>query len=178
MRLKKLPLAEVYRLLEPGPVAMLVTAAGGKEDIMTMTWHMMMEFEPPLIGCIIGGRNHSFDLLQTAKECVVAIPTFELAKTAVKIGNVSGKNIDKFKKFKLHRLPAYRVKAPLITDCYANLECKVIDSSLADKYNFFVLKVLQAWVNEDRKKPRFFHHAGNGNFTVDGKTIKVPSKMK
>jgi flavin reductase (DIM6/NTAB) family NADH-FMN oxidoreductase RutF len=178
MKLKKIPLGEVYRLLEPGPVVMMTTAAAGKEDIMTTTWHTMMEFEPPLIGIVISGHNHSFDLLAASRECVICIPTVELAKITVKVGNTSGRNIDKFKKFGLTRLPAYRVKAPLVTECYANLECLVVDSSWVGKYNFFVLKVVRAWIDQDRKKPRFFHHSGKGYFAVDGKTIKLPSKMK
>jgi flavin reductase (DIM6/NTAB) family NADH-FMN oxidoreductase RutF len=39
----------------------------------------MLEFEPPLVGCVIINRNYSFDILLATKECVINIPTFELA---------------------------------------------------------------------------------------------------
>ena len=45
--MKDLPLAKVYQLLEPGPVVLLATASGGRANVMTMSWHMMVEFEPP-----------------------------------------------------------------------------------------------------------------------------------
>ena len=51
--MKELPLGKVYQLIEPGPVVMLTTAHRGRADIMTMSWHMMVDFEPPLIACIV-----------------------------------------------------------------------------------------------------------------------------
>ena len=44
-----LPLAKVYQLIEPGPVVLLTTAHKGRANVMTMSWHMMVDFEPPLI---------------------------------------------------------------------------------------------------------------------------------
>jgi flavin reductase (DIM6/NTAB) family NADH-FMN oxidoreductase RutF len=43
--LKALPLSKVYQLIEPGPVALLTTARKGRANIMTMSWHMMVDFE-------------------------------------------------------------------------------------------------------------------------------------
>ena len=48
---KSLSLSKVYRLLEPGPVVLVTTDGKGKADIMALSWHMMIEFEPPLVGC-------------------------------------------------------------------------------------------------------------------------------
>jgi len=103
MTMKSLPLSSVYRLLEPGPVVLITTADKGKANIMTQSWHTMMEFEPPLVGCVISGRNHSFDALAAIRECVLSIPTVELAKQVVGIGNCSGKKVDKFRKFNSRR---------------------------------------------------------------------------
>ena len=171
-------LPNVYRLLEPGPVVLVTTAHKGKVNIMTQSWHTMMEFEPPLVGCVISGRNHSFDALVATKECVLNIPTVELAKQVAGIGNCSGKKVDKFREFRLTPLPASLVAPPLIAECYANLECRVADSRMVNKYNFFVLEVVKAWIDPSMKNPRTLHHQGKGVFTVAGDTIKLPSKMK
>ena len=178
MTKKFYPLAKVYRLLEPGPVVMVTTANKTRTNIMTMSWHTMMEFEPPLIGCIISNRNYSFDILKATKECVINIPAVALAKTVVGVGNTRGSKIDKFKKFKLTPSAASYVQAPLIDECYANLECKVVDTKLVTKYNFFVLEVVQAWVDPAMKEPRTLHHRGNGVFMVAGESMKLRSKMK
>ncbi len=72
------PLEQVCRLLEPGPVVLLTTAHKGEADIMTQTWHPMMELVPPLVGCVIGGRSLSYETLPKTKACVLNIPTQEL----------------------------------------------------------------------------------------------------
>src|SRR5512139_3348982 len=125
MAKKSYPLAKVYGLLEPGPVVLVTTARKGRANIMTMSWHSMMEFEPPLVGCVISGRNHTFGLLQSSGECVINIPTVELARQVVACGNSTGRRVDKFKAFGLTPAAASRVGAPLIDECFANLECRV-----------------------------------------------------
>ena len=170
-------LANVYRLLEPGPVVLVTTAHKGKVNIMTQSWHTMMEFEPPLVGCVIGGQSHSFDALLATKECVISIPTVELARQVVGIGNCSGKKVDKFRKFKLTPLPSSQVAPPLIAECYANLECRVADTRMVNKYGFFVLEVVKAWIDPAMKDPRTLHHQGKGVFMVAGDKVKLPSRM-
>jgi flavin reductase (DIM6/NTAB) family NADH-FMN oxidoreductase RutF len=169
------PLSEVYRLLEPGPVVLVTTARAGRANVMPMSWHTMMEFEPPLVGCVISNRNHSFATLKATKECVINIPTVESAEKVVKCGNASGRRVDKFKAFGLTPVAAARVQAPLIAECYASLECRVVDGKLVAKYNFFVLEVVQAWIDRSRKHPRTIHHQGEGVFMVAGRTIHLPS---
>jgi flavin reductase (DIM6/NTAB) family NADH-FMN oxidoreductase RutF len=175
---KSFPLSKVYGLLEPGPVVMVTTKHRQQANVMTMSWHIMMEFEPPLVGCIISGSHLSFDILMATKECVIAIPSVELAAVTVKVGNVSGRKTDKFKKFGLTMMPASFVAAPLIKECYANLECKVVDTSWVKKYKFFVVEVCKALVNPAIKNPCMIHHRNSGVFAVDGKIIKLASKAK
>ncbi|HPE32682.1 MAG TPA: flavin reductase family protein, partial [Parvularculaceae bacterium] len=148
--MKDLPLSEVYQLIEPGPVVLLATARAGRANVMTMSWHMMMEFTPPLIGCVVSNGDYSFNALRETKECVIAIPGVELAETVVGVGNCSGRDVDKFERFGLTAKPAQEVKAPLIAECFANLECKVVDTRLVNKYCFFVLEVVKAWRKPSR----------------------------
>lgn len=178
MAKRSLPLSRVYRLLEPGPVVLLATARGGRMNVMTMSWHTMMEFEPPLVGCVISARNHSFADLKATRECVINIPTVDLAETVVACGNTSGAQVDKFKSFGLTPRSGAYVRAPLIDECYANLECTVADSGWVRRYNFFVLEVRKAWIDPAVKDPRTIHHRGKGSFMVAGATIGLPSKMK
>jgi flavin reductase (DIM6/NTAB) family NADH-FMN oxidoreductase RutF len=172
---KAFPLSEVYRLLEPGPIVLLTTARAGHPNVMPMSWHLMMEFTPPLVGCLVSNGNYSFATLKTTKECVINIPTVELAKIVVACGNTSGSNVDKFEEYGLTPVAAELVEAPLIAECYASLECKVVDMKLVTKYNFFVLEVVQAWIDPARKHPCTIHHQGEGEFMVAGRTLHLPS---
>jgi len=178
MARKSIPLAKVYGLLEPGPVVMVATARGGRPNVMPMSWHTMLEFEPPLVGIVISDRNYSFGLLKAARECVIGIPTVEIAEQVVACGNTSGAKVDKFLEFGLTPRPASLVGAPLIEECYANLECRMADTRMVARYCLFVVEVVKAWIDPAVKNPRTIHHLGNGNFMVAGERIKLKSKMK
>lgn len=175
---RALPLARAYRLLEPGPVVLVTTAAGARRDVMTLSWHTMMDFEPPLVGFVMSAGDYSFELLEKSRECVINVPTVEIAKAVVGCGNCSGRRVDKFARYGLTPRAAARVRAPLIDECYASLECRVRDRRLAARYNFFVLEVVQAWIDPAREPPRTLHHRGYGRFMVAGETIRLPSKMR
>jgi flavin reductase (DIM6/NTAB) family NADH-FMN oxidoreductase RutF len=183
---REFSLAQVYGLLEPGPVVLVTTARAGRANhvkgraphvanIMPMSWHTMMEFMPPLVGCVISSLNYTFEILRTTGECVINVPTVELAKKVAGCGNTSGRSVDKFKTFGLTPVAASVVAAPLIAECYASLECKVMDRTLVTRYNFFILEVVKAWIDPRRKRPRTIHHQGEGVFMVPGRTIKLPS---
>jgi len=178
MAKKAFSLSEVYSLLEPGPVVLVTTSGKSRPNIMTLSWHTMIDFNPPIVGCVISNRNYTFDILKTTRNCVINIPTVELAEKVVSCGNTSGRRIDKFKAFGLTQAAASCIKAPLIDECYANLECKVVDAKMVDRYNLFILEVLKAWIDPSRKDPRTIHHLGRGTFMIAGERIKLLSKMK
>jgi flavin reductase (DIM6/NTAB) family NADH-FMN oxidoreductase RutF len=175
---KTLPLAAVYRLLEPGPVVLLTTAHKGRLNVMPMSWHTMIDFEPPLVGAVVSDRNYSFGLLRATGECVINIPTVELLAKAVACGNCSGRATDKFATIGLTPVPALRVKVPLVAECPANLECRVVDTRLVTQYNLFVLEVVKAWREPRPKRLQTFHHLGRGQFMIAGRTRVLPSRKK
>lgn len=165
------PVSETRRYLEPGPIVLVSSKWRNETNIMTMGWHMVMEFSPALIGCIIAGGNHSFDLIRKARECVINLPTTALTDIVVKIGNTTGTKTDKFAAFGLTAGKAEKVKAPLIRECHANFECRLHDGRLIDKYNFFIFEVVKAHVAASPKHPETLHYTGNGVFMVSGKII-------
>jgi flavin reductase (DIM6/NTAB) family NADH-FMN oxidoreductase RutF len=176
--MRAVALSRVYQLIEPGPVVLLTTACRGRMNVMTMSWHMMLDFEPPRLACVVSEGNDSFAALRATKECVIAIPASGLAAKVVKIGNSHGGDLDKFKAFGLTPFAARIVAAPLVAECFANLECRVIDTQLIRKYDVFILEVLKAWIDPAQKSPKMIHHSGYGSFVVDGRTIRLKSKMR
>ena len=64
------------------------------------------------------------------------------------------------------------VGAPRIAECYANLECRVHDTRMVNRYGIFVLEVVGARVAASVKEPRTLHHRGYGTFMVAGETIR------
>lgn len=167
------PVSDVRRFLEVGPIVLVSSAWRGRTNIMTMGWHMVMGFEPSLVGCYIWDENFSHDLVRKSRECVISIPTVDIAKTVVGIGNCSGRDVDKFAKFKLTAQPGEVVKAPLIAECFANFECRLIDSSLIKPYNLFIFEVVKAHVARSPKFPQTIHYRGDGLFMLSGPTVRT-----
>lgn len=168
---------KAYRLLEAGPVVLVTTSRKGRPNVMTMGFHMVVQHAPPLLACVIGPWDHSHKALVETRECVIAIPTVDLARTVVDIGNCSGDEVDKFARFKLTPEPASQVKAPLIRECLANIECRIADDRLARRYNLFLLEPVAIRYDDRRKERRTLHHNGDGTFTVDGRVVDLRERM-
>lgn len=173
-----LPVSEIRRYLEPGPIVLVTSAHGDQRNIMAMGWHTVMEFTPSLVGCVIAGGNHSFGLIRRSKECVINLPTTALTDQVIGVGNTSGAEIDKFEKFKLTPHKAQQVNAPLIGECHASFECRLADGSLISKYNFFIFEVMKALVAASPKHPKTLHYTGDGVFMIAGKVISRRSQFR
>lgn len=171
----ELKLDKVFTLIEPGPVSMVTTSHKGKHNIMTISWHMVMDFTPRF-ALLTGPWNYSFEALKKTKECVIAIPTINLLDKVISVGTTRGKETDKFAEFKLTPLEAAIVKAPLVKECYANIECKVVE--YITRHNIFILDAMKAWTNGSIKEKTIFHYRGDGIFVADGKTYKRRARMK
>lgn len=179
MKKQRFPLSEAYGLLETGPVLLLSTAHRAESNVMAMSWHSMLEFEPPMVGCVVSDGGHSHRLLRASRECVLNIPTEPIAEQVVGCGNTTGAEVDKFARFGLTRSAGEQVAAPLIDECYASLECRLVDTRMARKYGLYVLEVVAARVDPKAgKNPRTLHHRGWGRFMVAGDTIELPSRMR
>ena len=166
--MRQLKLSKAFTLMESGPVVLVTTHDGHKDNIMTISWTMVMDFTP-VFAIVTGEWNHSFAALRKNRECVIAIPTVDMLDKVVGIGTCSGADTDKFAKFKLTPVQGKFVKAPLIKECLANMECKLID--IVRKHNIVVLEAVAACVDTARKETRTLHAVGDGTFIVDGLRI-------
>jgi flavin reductase (DIM6/NTAB) family NADH-FMN oxidoreductase RutF len=173
-----LPTDRIRKFLEPGPIVLVSSCYKNEINIMTMGWYTVMEFNPALIGCIIASSNHSYNLIKKSRQCVINIPTADMIDTVVGIGNSTGGEINKFKKFKLTAEDASTVKAPLIRECYAHFECQLKDDHLLDEYNFFIFEVKKAQAAVFPKYPRTVHYRGEGVFMISGTHIALPGKFR
>jgi flavin reductase (DIM6/NTAB) family NADH-FMN oxidoreductase RutF len=166
--MRKLKLSRAFTLMESGPVVLVTTHDRKKNNIMTISWTMVLDFTP-VFAITTGEWNHSFAALRKNRECVIAIPTVDMLDQVVGIGTCSGADTDKFAKFTLTPVQAKVVKAPLIKECLANIECKVVD--IVRKHNIVVLEGVAAYLDPARKEKRTVHAVGDGTFIVDGRKM-------
>jgi flavin reductase (DIM6/NTAB) family NADH-FMN oxidoreductase RutF len=168
VRMRQMKLSKAFTLMESGPVVLVTTHDGMRSNIMTISWTMVLDFTP-IFAITTGAWNYSFSALRKQRECVIAIPTVDLLNQVVGIGTCSGADTDKFARFRLTPIAGKIVRAPLIKECLANIECKVID--IIKKYNVVVLEGVAAYMNAARKEKRVIHAVGDGTFIVDGRTL-------
>lgn len=173
--MQTMPIHKAFTLIEPGPVVLLTTHDGEKNNIMTISWIMVMDFTPRF-AVTTGSWNYSHDALRNAKECVIAIPTLDLIDQVVGVGVCSGANTNKFEKFGLTPLKGKSVGAPLIKECLANIECRVID--IVEKHNIVVLEGVEAYFDDSRAETRTLHAVGDGTFVVDGDRVDRREMMR
>lgn len=173
--MKTMPISKAFTLIEPGPVVLITTNDGEKNNIMTISWTMVMDFSPRF-AITTGSWNYSYNALRNSKECVIAIPTVDLIDQVVGLGTCSGADTDKLEKFGLTPIKAKQVAAPLIKECLANIECKVID--IVEKHNIIVLEGVEAYFDESREEKRTIHAIGDGTFVVDGDTLDRREMMR
>jgi flavin reductase (DIM6/NTAB) family NADH-FMN oxidoreductase RutF len=166
--MRELNLSKAFTLMESGPVVLVTTHDGKKDNIMTISWTMVVDFTP-VFAITTGEWNHSYSALRKHRECVIAIPTVDMLDKVVGIGTCSGKDTDKFARFKLTPLKGKVVSSPLIKECLANVECKVVD--IVRKHNIVVLEGVAASIDAARKEKRTVHAVGDGTFIVDGRRI-------
>ena len=175
---KSFPPAKVRRFLEPGPIVLVSSAHRGERNIMTLGWHMVLEFEPSLVGCYIWDENRSFSLIRRSRECVINVPTYDMIDAIIGIGNCHGPEVDKFEMFQLTAAASKKVSAPSIAECFANFECKLVDTSLIKKYSLFVFEVVHAQVATRPRYPKTVHYRGDGVFMVSGRNVNYRGKFR
>lgn len=173
---KDFPVAKIRRFLEPGPIVLVSSAHAEDRDIMTMGWHMMLEYEQ--VGCYIWDQNHSRELVLKSKECVINLPTANLIEAVIGIGNTHGPDVDKFEEFGLTPAKAKTVGSPLIAECYANFECKLVDDSQVERLSLFVFECVKAHVAPSPKYPKTVHYRGDGMFMISGENKSYRRKFK
>jgi flavin reductase (DIM6/NTAB) family NADH-FMN oxidoreductase RutF len=173
--MKKLEMSKAFTLIESGPVVLITTNDGKKNNVMTISWTMVVDFTP-VFAITTGAWNYSYAALRKSRECVISIPTVDLIDQVVGIGTCSGSDVDKFEKFGLTPVKGKHVRAPLIKECLANIECRVVD--IVRKHNIVVLEGLCAYVEASRKEKRTLHAVGDGTFIVDGRKINRKKLMR
>lgn len=173
--MQTMPINQAFTLIEPGPVVFVSTHDGQKHNIMTLSWTMVMDFTPRF-AITTGSWNYSYGALFNTRECVIAIPPVDLIDQVVGVGTCSGADTDKFDKFGLTPLKAKHVGAPLIKECLANIECRVID--IVEIHNILVLEGIAAYYDDGRLEKRTIHAVGDGTFVVDGDKLDRRAMMR
>lgn len=173
--LQEIDLCKAFTFLEAGPVILVTSYDGEKNNVMTISWHMVMDFSPH-IAISTGAWNYSFNTILQTKQCVIAVPSIDLLDKTIAIGTTSGADIDKFQEYKLNVQEADTVSAPLLTDCLANIECQL--ENYIEEYGLLIFRGIKVWENMHIRERRTFHANGDGTFVIDGEIRNLRERMR
>lgn len=164
-----------FTYLESGSVLLVTTTDGVADNVMAISWQMVMDFSPR-IAISTGDWNESFGIILKQKECCLCVPTFDMLDTVVKIGTVHRAEGDKFERFHLRREKADAVHAPILSDYLAAIECKLEDC--VERHGLLILRGVKLWENDGKAERRVIHANGDGTFFADGEFRNLREQMK
>lgn len=120
----------------------------GKSNIIALSFVVPVSKRPPLIAIAVGKGAYSRELITRTKEFVVNVPTIDLESKVYYCGCHSGRNVDKFKETGLTPKPARKVKAPIISECIAHMECRVVKEIQAGDKFLIIGEVIEAYADD------------------------------
>jgi flavin reductase (DIM6/NTAB) family NADH-FMN oxidoreductase RutF len=174
--------SSAYRLLHPMHTV-LVSCVGkaGKPNVLPLAWAMPTSREPALVAISVGLSRYSHGLIEETGEFVINLPTVDIIKETLACGRTSGKTSDKFAETGLTPLPARKVKAPIVKECVAHLECKLQSRFKTGDHTVFVGEIVEAYANEgvftdkyDLEKARMLYHLGGNVFAALDPKLYMP----
>ena len=180
-------LAKSYLLLNHGPVVLVSSAFHGRRNVMAASWVMPLDFDPPKVAVVIDSRSYTRELIEASGEFALNLPCRRIADKVLAAGSISGREGDKFTHTGLTTFPAGQLGAPLVRDCVAWLECKVIaEKRNQQRYDLFIAEVVAAWANpavfsEGRwhfpdSARRTIHYQAGGSFFETGRAFECANE--
>jgi flavin reductase (DIM6/NTAB) family NADH-FMN oxidoreductase RutF len=165
MEMREVPFSDGEGAWAPPERVVLVTSVDGdgRPNIIAVGWAMRANVDPPTFAIGLGMRSHSCANITATGEFVFAIPGAGLGRQVIHCGTHSGADgIDKFADTGLTALPASVVGPPLIGECLANLECRVVATQDIRDHRIFFGEVAACWAADSSEPPMLIVGEGSG----------------
>ena len=184
MILQEINLTVAYRLLNHGPTTIITSAHAGKSNIMAAAWVCALDFKPPKVTVVIDSKTYTRELIEAEGTFAINLPCIKQIEMVKKVGSISGRdfsNTNKFKEYNIETFAAQEISAPLVNDCVAWLECKIItEPHNQNTYDLFIAEVIAAhadervfsdghWHFDEHDDLRTIHHVAGGVFFATGR---------
>lgn len=167
-------------MLYPLP-AVLVSVADqkGNSNLLTIAWTGTICSDPPMVSISVRPERYSYHMIEETGEFVINLTTEKLAYATDYCGVKSGKDVDKWKEMKLHKIPGEKVSVPMVEESPVNLECRVVEKKELGSHHMFLAEVVAVHVDEsymdetgrfhlNDAKPLVYSH---GRYLSTGKEI-------
>jgi flavin reductase (DIM6/NTAB) family NADH-FMN oxidoreductase RutF len=177
------PLAQAYRLLNPGCVVLVSVGDGESDNLFPVSWNMPVRKDPPLVALLSGKGHWSYRFVERTGELALNVLDASHADAVLGCGSTSGSDEpDKFGRFGLTRAPATAIDAPLVAEAVATLECRVCQVVDLGTAALLVAQVVAAAASPEHFRDgsyrfdrglRLLHHLGGSDFAVSERVVNA-----
>lgn len=172
----EVPTNKAHRLIYPLIVVLVgyIDSKTKKPNLMTADWIVPVSINPPMVGLLLSPKGYSHEQISKAGEFSVNVPTMKILDKVIKCGKVSGRHCDKFTEFGLTPKPSNIIKTPIVEECVAHIECKLVNKVQTGDHALFLGEVVAAYANKaaftedllDAKITQKIYQAGGDIFTT------------
>jgi flavin reductase (DIM6/NTAB) family NADH-FMN oxidoreductase RutF len=178
---REIDLKNAKWLIEPGCVVLVTSGTVRRPNIMTFSWQTpVVSGEPCMVELVINPNRYTYELLKENGELVINVPGVDLVEQVHRIGRSTGRKENKFETNGLTPIPAETVAPPLVDECAANLECKIVQIFDIKHHHLLICEVLRAVAEvayfDGRWNPERFHtlhYLGGNRYGVLERMIEV-----
>jgi len=177
------PSPNAYKMLNPGAVALISVGDGKTDNLFSVTWNMPVRRDPGMVAILSGKRHYSYPFIERTGEFGVNIPHGGIVDAVLGCGRTTGSKVpDKFARFGLTRQPAEKIKAPLVAEAVANVECRLCQVIDLGQSSLLIAQILAAQASPEHFKDgewcfdnglALLHHLGGDRFAVSEREISA-----
>lgn len=154
-----------------------------RANFVPVAWASPLASRPPLFGVSISPKTYSHQLLLQSGEFSLSFLPWQHVELVVKLGTVSGKDVDKVAKFALELAESEVIAAPFLANAYAAAELKVTERHPLGDQTLFVGEIVRVVAREGAFAPDgtlrveatapVLYLGANRYLTVDARTVVV-----
>lgn len=178
MSKRALDVARMARLVNHGPTVLVSCGRGSRANVITLAWVSPVSIDPPMLTIAVAPPRHSHGLISRAREFVVNVPPPRILDAVWFCGTRSGRDVDKFDGAGLTASAARVINTPMVEECFAHIECRVVKATTVGDHTLFVGEAVAASVEPGafdghlRLRGRFhtLHHLGGPRFVTSAGT--------
>jgi flavin reductase (DIM6/NTAB) family NADH-FMN oxidoreductase RutF len=148
-RLEKDSLREASRQLIT-TIALITTSGPHGSDVMSAEWTFQVSYDPMRFMVLVYPDDATYDNIHDSKEFGVNFLSDENAVLANIAGSYTGKEVNKLSSELFHTYPAKVIGAPMITGCFLNAECRLIQVLNVGEHTAFLGEVVNVQVDKSK----------------------------
>jgi flavin reductase (DIM6/NTAB) family NADH-FMN oxidoreductase RutF len=146
--------------LYPVPVTLVTCEHEMVPNIIPICWTGVMSSDPPIVYISVRPSRFSYKLIETSRKFVINIPHGDMLETVDLCGKCSGRDTDKFLKFKLTKSYLIDSYPPVVAECKHHLFCDLLEIKELGTHHAFIAEVKFEMIDSD---------------CIEGKTILFPN---